>query len=268
MRNLRFTRDQNNERSPFASLITFGPAFQFGMSDIGRIREEMAALVDKLSKLYLPLLTEQENAAKKAKRIAKLKKSSSENASGDTNDATGKEEFNAVMGSAEKKSNVKRKGNGEFIFCDNANISVGNDTKGIESKEDSAEAHIELEGSAELLLSPIEEKENVTNSGYKVAEREEAMRDYKLSIEYKHLKQNCPGGVYLVPSFDNLRLFHGVIFVQRGTFTNGIFKFTLSCPPRYNDAGMHPILKFSSYVYNPHVQPESGEVDLCVAYPE
>ena len=52
-------------------------------------------------------------------------------------------------------------------------------------------------------------------------EREQAMRDYKLSIEYKHLKQHCPGGVYLVPSYDDLRLFHGVIFVRRGAFTNG-----------------------------------------------
>ena len=94
------------------------------------------------------------------------------------------------------------------------------------------------------------------------------MRDYKLSIEYKHLKQHCPGGVYLVPSFDDLRLFHGVIFVRRGAFTNGIFKFTLQCPPKYNDVGTHPTLLFSSYVYNPHVHPDSGEVDIRVAYPE
>jgi ubiquitin-protein ligase len=99
-------------------------------------------------------------------------------------------------------------------------------------------------------------------------EREQAMRDYKLGIEYKHLKQHCPGGVYLVPSFDDLRQFHGVIFLRRGVFTNGIFKFTLTCPPKYNDMGTHPIVKFSSYVYNPHIHPESGEVDLCVAYPE
>lgn len=99
-------------------------------------------------------------------------------------------------------------------------------------------------------------------------EREQAMRDYKLSIEYKHLKQHCPGGVYLVPSFNDLRLFHGVIFVRRGAFTNGIFKFTLQCPPKYNNAGTHPIVSFSSYVYNPHVHPGTGEVDIPVAYPQ
>ncbi|KAL7540583.1 hypothetical protein ACHAWF_007657 [Thalassiosira exigua] len=94
------------------------------------------------------------------------------------------------------------------------------------------------------------------------------MRDYKLSIEYRHLKQHCPGGVFLVPSFDDLRLFHGAVFVRRGAFTNGIFKFTLRCPPRYNDAGTHPRVCFSSYVYNPHVDPETGEVDIPAAYPE
>jgi len=98
-------------------------------------------------------------------------------------------------------------------------------------------------------------------------EREQAMRDYKLSIEYKHLKQHCPGGVYLVPSYDDLRMFHGVIFVRRGAFTNGIFKFTLHCPPTYNDVNAHPTMRFGSYVYNPHVNSETGEVDLRIAYP-
>lgn len=99
-------------------------------------------------------------------------------------------------------------------------------------------------------------------------EREKAMRDYKLSIEYKHLKQSCPGGVHLVPSFDDLRLFYGVIFVRRGISTDGIFKFTLQCPPNYNNVGSRPVVRFTSYVYNPHVHPRTGEVDLAVAYPD
>ena len=99
-------------------------------------------------------------------------------------------------------------------------------------------------------------------------ERDQAMRDYKLSIEYKHLKSHCPGGVFIVPSLDDVRLFHGVIFIRRGAFTNGIFKFTLTCPPKYNDANTHPRVEFSSYVYNPHVHPQTGEVDLKIPYPQ
>jgi ubiquitin-protein ligase len=99
-------------------------------------------------------------------------------------------------------------------------------------------------------------------------ERDQAMRNYKLSIEYKHLKSHCPGGVFIVPSFDDVRLFHGVIFIRRGAFNNGIFKFTLTCPPKYNDANTHPKVVFSSYVYNPHVHPKTGEVDMTIPYPE
>jgi len=69
-------------------------------------------------------------------------------------------------------------------------------------------------------------------------EREQALRDYKVTIEYKHLKSHAPGGVYLIPSMDSLREFYGIIFVRRGPFTNGIFKFKLTLPPKYNDVNM------------------------------
>ena len=73
--------------------------------------------------------------------------------------------------------------------------------------------------------------------------------------------------MYLVPSYDDLRLFHGVIFVRRGLYTNGIYKFTLQCPPTYNDHQTHPKVTFSSYVYSPHVNADTGEIDLATAYP-
>jgi ubiquitin-protein ligase len=98
-------------------------------------------------------------------------------------------------------------------------------------------------------------------------EREQALRDYKVTIEYKHLKSHAPGGVYLVPSLDDLRKFYGIIFVRRGPFTNGIFKFQLRLPPTYNDVNQHPRITFESYIYNPHVNAETGELDITTAYP-
>ena len=98
-------------------------------------------------------------------------------------------------------------------------------------------------------------------------EREQALRDYKVTIEYKHLKQHAPGGVYLIPSLDDLRHFYGVIFVRRGPFTNGIFKFQVRLPPAYNDVNTWPQIIFSTYVYNPHVHPVTGELDIQSAYP-
>ena len=98
-------------------------------------------------------------------------------------------------------------------------------------------------------------------------EREQALRDYKVTIEYKHLKSHAPGGVYLIPSMDSLRDFHGIIFVRRGPFTNGIFKFRLDLPAKYNDTNMHPKITFSSKVYNPYVDEKTGELDIKTAYP-
>lgn len=87
-----------------------------------------------------------------------------------------------------------------------------------------------------------------------------------MTIEYKHLKQHAPGGVYLVPSLDDLRHFYGVIFVRRGPFTNGIFKFQIRLPEKYNDINTWPEITFSSYVYNPHVNPRTGALDVQSAY--
>mmetsp|Transcript_33117 Transcript_33117/g.38564 ORF Transcript_33117/g.38564 Transcript_33117/m.38564 type:complete len:265 (+) Transcript_33117:149-943(+) len=99
------------------------------------------------------------------------------------------------------------------------------------------------------------------------ADREQALRDYKVTIEYKHLKQHSPSGVYLIPSLNSLRSFHGVIFLRRGLYTNAIFKFTVELPPEYNDANAWPRIVFSNNVYNPHVNPETGELDVQTAYP-
>lgn len=98
-------------------------------------------------------------------------------------------------------------------------------------------------------------------------EREQALRDYKVTIEYKHLKQHAPSGVYLVPSLHDLRHFYGVIFVRRGPFTNGIFKFQIRLPQKYNDVNQWPQIVFDSYVFNPHVHPTTGELDVKSAYP-
>jgi len=71
----------------------------------------------------------------------------------------------------------------------------------------------------------------------------------------------------LIPSVDQGRLFHGVIFCRRGLFTNAVFKFTLQCSSAYNDVQQQPVVKFTSYVYNPHVDEETGELDLKNGYP-
>ena len=88
--------------------------------------------------------------------------------------------------------------------------------------------------------------------------RTQALKDLKLTIEYKHLKQNAPGGVLVTPSFDDLRLWHGVIFVRKGLYQGGVFKFVVKLPRAYNDADVWPEIRFTSEVFNPFVSPGVG----------
>ena len=53
MRHQKFTYCDYFESPPFTSKITRGLVFQFDVSDIDRIREEIATLINNLSKLYL-----------------------------------------------------------------------------------------------------------------------------------------------------------------------------------------------------------------------
>jgi ubiquitin-protein ligase len=99
--------------------------------------------------------------------------------------------------------------------------------------------------------------------------RTQALKDLKLTIEYKHLKQNAPGGVLVTPAFDDLRRWHGVIFVRKGFWQGGVFKFMVLLPRAYNDHGVFPevTLQTSEDVGNPFLSPTDGRLDLKHAFP-
>ncbi len=90
------------------------------------------------------------------------------------------------------------------------------------------------------------------------------VKDLRLAIEYKYLMQVAPPGVYLVPEFDNIRALHGVIFVRRGLYREGVFRFRIDLPPVYNDFNTHPLITFTPPIFNPLVDMSTGRLDLTV----
>ena len=146
MRHLRFT--WKGCKANFLSLITNSSAFQFDMSEIARIREEMTTLVDNLSKVYLPWLKEQELADRKAKRSARLKDSSEVVFGGDTNEvSTGmNDEGNSPVASIVKEASE--------------NNVILNDDAANESKDEGCGDGVNSQGAA---MMPSAEKENVLN---------------------------------------------------------------------------------------------------------
>lgn len=90
------------------------------------------------------------------------------------------------------------------------------------------------------------------------------MRDFRLAIEYKYLIKHAPGGVYMLPELDNIRKLHGVVFVRRGLWRNGVFRFLVVLPDNYNTTGSFPHVFFTPPIYNPLVHPLTGKLDITV----
>ena len=72
-------------------------------------------------------------------------------------------------------------------------------------------------------------------------------------------------------------MFHGVIFVRRGLYRDGIFRFTLELPEEYNSIGSYPTVTFMpiidestglySMIFHPLINPEVRKyIDISVYY--
>ena len=94
------------------------------------------------------------------------------------------------------------------------------------------------------------------------------IKAYKIAVEYRYMRAHAPGGIYVVPSLNDIRHWHGVIFVRRGPYANGIFKFSMQLPEDYPEAGAAPVITFATKVYNPLVNADTGVVNLGLFIPE
>jgi len=90
--------------------------------------------------------------------------------------------------------------------------------------------------------------------------------EYWLTIEYKNLvpHHRRPSGMYVMPAFDNMMKWFGVIFVHQGYYRKGIFKFVIDLPRNYPNE--RPQVTFLTPVYHPYVR-GNGQLDLSLAFP-
>jgi len=93
----------------------------------------------------------------------------------------------------------------------------------------------------------------------------EHLKDFKLAVEFKYLMKNAPSGVFLMPQFDDIRKLHGVIFVRRGLYRNGVFRFKMDLPKSYNSYNAHPIITFTPPVFNPLIDNTVSYLDLFLS---
>ena len=98
--------------------------------------------------------------------------------------------------------------------------------------------------------------------------------------------KNCPTGVYILPEEDNLngedivfqcihmfnfnfitqiKVWHGVLFIHRGYFKEGIFKFQIHIPEEYPDEG--PSVYFMTDMFHPLISTSNGAFSLKQQFP-
>eukprot|EP00808_Paulinella_micropora_P006611 g27342.t1 len=92
--------------------------------------------------------------------------------------------------------------------------------------------------------------------------------DYFLILEYRKTRLQAPTGVYVIPSLDNLRKWHGVLFLNSGLWAGGIFKFYIKISDDYPlNSEAVPMIFFTSKVAHPLINPSTGQMDVSKKYP-
>ncbi|KAL4509155.1 hypothetical protein ABPG72_018086 [Tetrahymena utriculariae] len=93
------------------------------------------------------------------------------------------------------------------------------------------------------------------------------LRNHTILFEYKLVQTyGTHIGTYLVPQFDDINVWHGIIFVRNGLYKNGKFKFEMTFPSTFPLEP--PQIKFKQHIYHPLIDYETGKLDLKKLFKE
>lgn len=86
---------------------------------------------------------------------------------------------------------------------------------------------------------------------------------YNNSINLRN-PNHCPLGVYVMPSSDDLYVWYGALFVHKGFYKSGTFKFRLTIPKNYPN--QPPSITFLTDMFHPLVD-VNGHVSILQQFP-
>ncbi|KAI8975496.1 ubiquitin-conjugating enzyme/RWD-like protein [Mycotypha africana] len=94
----------------------------------------------------------------------------------------------------------------------------------------------------------------------------EYFKRYELMTEYINLRNpnHCPLGIYVLPSEENFYEWYGIIFVHKGYYRSGAFKFIIDIPHEYPNKG--PSIRFLNDMFHPLVD-TNGAVNISQQFP-
>ncbi|CAG9825100.1 unnamed protein product [Phaedon cochleariae] len=148
--------------------------------------------------------------------------------------------------------------------------------------------HFQRHGSMRKVIPADSGKENLFE-GHKSEEIETIYKvyrqEYVILAEYKMVQNENIFGVYVIPSHESSLMWFGVIFVRRGFYEDGVFRFNILLDESFPDSShpvgnfqevnRHPLMYFSlqkvifqSKIFHPVINSKTGELNLLGAFPE
>lgn len=94
------------------------------------------------------------------------------------------------------------------------------------------------------------------------------LQEYSIISEYGMVREQTIPGVYVIPSAQSSLLWFGVVFVRKGVYQGGVFRFTLLIPENFPDTKSPPRITFQSAMFHPQVDLKSGEMNVKRDFPE
>ncbi|XP_054284981.1 protein crossbronx homolog [Macrosteles quadrilineatus] len=118
--------------------------------------------------------------------------------------------------------------------------------------------------SAKMIERPRLSNPNV--KGFK-QDYSQYFQEYGLINEYNMLVRQGLPGLYVIPSANSAFVWFCVIFVRKGLYQGGIFRFNLLIPEEFPNCGC-PRVVFDSPMFHPSIDPVTGEMEVKSVFPE
>ncbi|VDO19130.1 unnamed protein product [Heligmosomoides polygyrus] len=75
-------------------------------------------------------------------------------------------------------------------------------------------------------------------------------------------------GMYVVPSARDQFRWFGLLFIRRGVFGGGIFRFNIRIPHDFPNTTSLPVVKFDLFIFHPNIDPFHRRPDLTRYFPD
>ncbi|CAB3397059.1 unnamed protein product [Caenorhabditis bovis] len=91
---------------------------------------------------------------------------------------------------------------------------------------------------------------------------------HALASEFSNVCRNPVDGIFVSPSALNPFQWFGVVFIRKGIFGGGIFRFTFDIPSDFPETSELPTVTFDNALFHPLIDLKTRQLDLSRSFPD